>query len=243
MYSSRRNHSHYNSESWKRQSRATRERDGWTCQKCGWTAYGRDRYYLHAHHRRPYGLGGGDDSSNLTSLCLKCHADQPGHAGLKNSTDYKHFLAARGEERRSALVSQHSNWTSTPAPARSVSRSAPSPRPSSNTSVSPHTPVPPRDNPKVSTLGDWTASQRTSSRERTTPLQDNPDVSRLDDPWGQEAPATPQGAGISWRLWGICTALILAGVLALSLLNAMAIVVSLGIAGFLLGAVFLWTKF
>ena len=80
---------------WKDLSRRTRQRDNWTCQQCGWRAVGRNRRFLHAHHIVPRGQGGADILANLTSLCLECHAQQPGHAQLRAQSTYQGFQRVR----------------------------------------------------------------------------------------------------------------------------------------------------
>ena len=82
---------------WKDLSRMVRERDGWVCHRCGWHAVGRNRYFLHAHHIVPRGRGGTDTPDNLISLCLECHAEQPGHQRMRYSPDYQRFMAMRYE--------------------------------------------------------------------------------------------------------------------------------------------------
>ena len=82
---------------WKDLSRMVRERDGWVCHLCGWHAVGRNRYFLHAHHIVPRGRGGTDTLDNLISLCLECHAEQPGHQRMRYSPDYQRFMAMRYE--------------------------------------------------------------------------------------------------------------------------------------------------
>ena len=80
---------------WQQMSDAVRQRDGWTCRRCGWRAFGRGRYYLHAHHVVPRSQGGPDKPDNLISLCLECHAAQPGHHHLRYGYDYQRFLNLR----------------------------------------------------------------------------------------------------------------------------------------------------
>ena len=80
---------------WKDLSRMVRERDGWVCYLCGWQAVGRNRYFLHTHHIVPRGRGGTDTPDNLISLCLECHAEQPGHQRMRYSPDYQRFMDMR----------------------------------------------------------------------------------------------------------------------------------------------------
>ncbi|MYC64660.1 MAG: HNH endonuclease [Caldilineaceae bacterium SB0661_bin_34] len=80
---------------WTVLSRQVRQRDNWACSACGWKAVGRDRYYLHAHHVVVRGRGGSDTPDNLVSLCLECHARQPGHRHLRRSPVYQRFMNHR----------------------------------------------------------------------------------------------------------------------------------------------------
>jgi 5-methylcytosine-specific restriction endonuclease McrA len=50
------------------------ERDGWRCQSCGAS---KD---LQIHHLKPRSKLGGDEISNLISLCAGCHGMQHGKA-------------------------------------------------------------------------------------------------------------------------------------------------------------------
>lgn len=79
---------------WYRISQRVRQRDRWTCQECGWQAYGPYKRFLHAHHIVPRAQGGLDHADNLTSLCVQCHAQKPHHAHLKG-VDYHAFRALR----------------------------------------------------------------------------------------------------------------------------------------------------
>jgi len=57
-----------NSFYWKKKCR---ERDNWTCRRCGSHATGKR---FHAHHIIPRGFGGVDTLDNLVGLCNVCHA-------------------------------------------------------------------------------------------------------------------------------------------------------------------------
>jgi 5-methylcytosine-specific restriction endonuclease McrA len=54
-----------NQRRWKKLSRTVKARDGNACRACGATSN------LTVHHIR---RGGGDHSSNLITLCYRCHA-------------------------------------------------------------------------------------------------------------------------------------------------------------------------
>ncbi|MCY4522076.1 MAG: HNH endonuclease [Caldilineaceae bacterium] len=41
------------------------------------------------------GRGGTDTPDNLISLCLECHAEQPGHQRMRYSPDYQRFMDMR----------------------------------------------------------------------------------------------------------------------------------------------------
>lgn len=47
-------------------------RDDFKCTKCGVGGRNSD-YILEVHHINPKSLGGLDDESNLTTLCIACH--------------------------------------------------------------------------------------------------------------------------------------------------------------------------
>lgn len=74
---------------WASQAWKCRKRDGYTCQHCK-RKFEKGKGGLDAHHIVPWRLGGGDELSNLLSLCKRCHkrADQ----------------AIRAEEARNGVV-------------------------------------------------------------------------------------------------------------------------------------------
>jgi hypothetical protein len=50
------------------------EREGATCENCGWSPMSmEEERLLHAHHRKYVSHGGGDELSNLRLLCRDCH--------------------------------------------------------------------------------------------------------------------------------------------------------------------------
>lgn len=55
-------------------SRMIRERDKYTCQKCGRTT---EQIDMEVHHIKPLCFGGDNESENLTLLCLRCHKFAP----------------------------------------------------------------------------------------------------------------------------------------------------------------------
>jgi hypothetical protein len=70
-----------------------REEQSWTCgnEKCGVDLSERSHHkYLHTHHvnARKYD----DRRENHKALCIRCHAEEPMHAHLKNSPDYQAFI-------------------------------------------------------------------------------------------------------------------------------------------------------
>ena len=52
--------------------RAVRERDNYTCRRCGDTEGGR----LHSHHLKAEKDGGKATVENLITLCLSCHCEE-----------------------------------------------------------------------------------------------------------------------------------------------------------------------
>lgn len=62
-------------DNWDELSRKTKERDGYTCRRCGWnrrTAEPGDDRHLEAHHIIPLPRGR-NVLANLKTLCSKCH--------------------------------------------------------------------------------------------------------------------------------------------------------------------------
>jgi 5-methylcytosine-specific restriction endonuclease McrA len=55
------------SSSYKNLCKQVMKRDGWKCQVCG---SGRN---LHVHHKQLRSQQGGDEESNLITLCAGCH--------------------------------------------------------------------------------------------------------------------------------------------------------------------------
>lgn len=68
----------YYGPSWPRISREVRERDNFTCQRCGKTESELPKGGLHVHHIQPFRTFNGcheeaNRKENLISLCFKCH--------------------------------------------------------------------------------------------------------------------------------------------------------------------------
>ena len=79
---------------WKDLSDKVKERDSFSCTKCG--ASKEDALELHAHHIKPRGDGGDDSIDNLTTLCIECHAKA--HSGTMRGD----FLSRRAKALRKA---------------------------------------------------------------------------------------------------------------------------------------------
>jgi len=65
---------------WKSLSRRTKERDNWTCQRCGAEGGKFGTATLNAHHIIPKSKGGRDSVNNLITLCVDCHEEEHGHS-------------------------------------------------------------------------------------------------------------------------------------------------------------------
>ena len=61
----------YRGENWGVIRKKIYERDKWTCQVCGKHC---NKKEIQCHHIVPYKNGGSNDSSNLVTLCVSCHA-------------------------------------------------------------------------------------------------------------------------------------------------------------------------
>jgi ribosomal protein L40E len=72
-------------------SRRYRAENGWICDKCR-VDLGQPSHhkYLHTHHLN--GQKYDDRRENHKALCIRCHAEEPMHAHLKNSLDYTEFM-------------------------------------------------------------------------------------------------------------------------------------------------------
>ena len=75
-------------------SQKARQDAGWRCTACqaDLSAPGLRRF-LHAHHRD--GNRWDNSSHNLRVLCIACHADEPSHAHLRGSPDYRKYQGMR----------------------------------------------------------------------------------------------------------------------------------------------------
>ncbi len=77
----------FTDKTWEEISRDVREQAKWTCSKCH-IVVGEDYgVFLHTHHQ--HGDRNFNHPSNLVSLCIRCHAEEPGHENLKNTQYYK----------------------------------------------------------------------------------------------------------------------------------------------------------
>ena len=86
----------YLSESWKKRSLECREKANWTCQECGINLK-KDHHLLHAHHQWGTQF---NDPHDLIALCIRCHAEQPGHGHslLKFRATYPEFQRKYGND-------------------------------------------------------------------------------------------------------------------------------------------------
>lgn len=81
---------HFYSEDFNKISVQVRSSANYICAKCHIDLSPlHKRKYLHTHHKN--GIKGDNSLKNLIPLCIKCHAQEPGHQYMKNSTDYKEF--------------------------------------------------------------------------------------------------------------------------------------------------------
>jgi hypothetical protein len=72
-------------------SRQYRAENNWICKNCRVDlSQPSHRRYLHTHHED--GLRYNNSRENLTTLCIRCHANEPSHSHVRNSPDYTNFL-------------------------------------------------------------------------------------------------------------------------------------------------------
>lgn len=76
---------------WNGISAAFKASNGYRCMQCQLVLGGSDSRYLHVHHRN--GQKNQCQPSNLEVLCIRCHAEQPQHEHMKESADYRNFVA------------------------------------------------------------------------------------------------------------------------------------------------------
>lgn len=70
----------YQSPTWKRLSKACKQRDRYTCKLCKKRSKNKyDRHKFHADHIIPRSRGGEDSVNNLRCLCEGCHAEKHPH--------------------------------------------------------------------------------------------------------------------------------------------------------------------
>lgn len=75
-----------NKADWRALSEECKQRDGYKCTQCGakgWQSGGNAT--LQACHIVPKSRGGSDTLGNLTTKCVACHAQEPGHDHMKKS--------------------------------------------------------------------------------------------------------------------------------------------------------------
>lgn len=91
----------YSSEAWQKRSLACRENAHWKCEQCRIDLKD-DRHFLHAHHKWGTKF---NDPEDLMALCIRCHAEQPGHGHetLKYDSRYQEFMKKYGSILRSAI--------------------------------------------------------------------------------------------------------------------------------------------
>lgn len=78
-------------DDFKKISKRIREKKGWRCENCGIDLSDKNlRHFLHAHHKNADKSN--NHISNLSCLCIKCHAEQPMHERMQGKPDYKKFL-------------------------------------------------------------------------------------------------------------------------------------------------------
>ncbi len=79
-------------DNWDEISGELKKQLGYRCQNkfCGIQLSYENKAYLHVHHIN--GLKNDCSQGNLVCLCIKCHADQPGHSHLKKLPEYDNFI-------------------------------------------------------------------------------------------------------------------------------------------------------
>jgi hypothetical protein len=88
---------------WEWRSERVRCRDGNRCRK-DWQDCS-NLYLLHAHHIKRVADGGNHTPENLKTLCLKHHAQQPGHELLREKLfDYEHSPEFQEKKERLELI-------------------------------------------------------------------------------------------------------------------------------------------
>lgn len=66
-------------DNWDSLRREVYSRDDYTCQECGEKGGNGGSAELHAHHITPKSQAGGDEKTNLKTLCKSCHNDKHAH--------------------------------------------------------------------------------------------------------------------------------------------------------------------
>ena len=85
LYTSRTLPKNEYSDNWAELSKSLRKKTNYCCTKCN-KSYANDKGNLHVHHKD--GQKWNNNLNNLQVLCIKCHSKEPGHAKLKNSSQY-----------------------------------------------------------------------------------------------------------------------------------------------------------
>jgi hypothetical protein len=83
----------YYSAGFREASTRYRAENGWRCEneKCGVDlSHASYKKFLHTHHVNAQKYD--DRRENHKALCIRCHAEEPMHAQLKNSLDYREFM-------------------------------------------------------------------------------------------------------------------------------------------------------
>jgi hypothetical protein len=75
-------------ENWNEISQEYRAKNDWKCEHCR-IDLAKHRAYLHVHHID--GEKSNNLETNLLSLCIGCHAEQPGHEHMMRSLIWKQF--------------------------------------------------------------------------------------------------------------------------------------------------------
>lgn len=97
----------YSSEAWRARSIDCRQSANWKCEQCRIDLKD-DPYFLHAHHKWGTKF---NDPEDLMALCIRCHAEQPGHGHetLKSDLRYQEFMRKYGGVLRSDIRFNLSN--------------------------------------------------------------------------------------------------------------------------------------
>ena len=78
----------HDSDYWWALSTWYRQEQDWICERCG-IDLSKRTYFLHTHHIHGRSW---NDPKHLKALCIKCHAEEPYHDFMKESSDYRRFF-------------------------------------------------------------------------------------------------------------------------------------------------------